>query len=181
MKFYKKLLLMLTVVSVLALLTYGLGTDPKAIPSPLVDQVAPAFTLSLFDGDTLRLADLRDKVVVLNFWASWCYPSCWNEAPRLQAAWDRHRDQGVVVVGVNYQDKEADARAFLKRFHKTYPNGRDTGSRISIDYGVYGVPETFFIDPQGRIAHKHIGEISAAVLHEWIPRLLSPTEGGPDA
>jgi cytochrome c biogenesis protein CcmG/thiol:disulfide interchange protein DsbE len=181
MKLWKKLLLLLAVMSVLVLLAYGLGTDPKAIPSPLVGQASPAFTLSLFDGNKLRSEDLRGKVVVLNFWASWCYPSCWNEAPRLQAAWEQYRDLGVMVVGVNYQDKEVNARAFLKRFHKTYPNGPDTGSRISIDYGVYGVPETFFIDPQGRIAHKHIGEISTAVLHECLPRLLSPRPGGPDA
>jgi cytochrome c biogenesis protein CcmG/thiol:disulfide interchange protein DsbE len=181
MRLWKKLLLFLTVVPVLLLLTYGLGTDPKVIPSPLVQRQAPEFTLPLFDGGTVRLADLRGKIVVLNFWASWCYPSCWNEAPRLQATWDRHRDQEVMVVGVNYQDKEADARAFLKRFGKTYPNGPDTGSRISIDYGVYGVPETFFIDPGGRIAHKHIGEINSAVLHQWITKLLSPRPGGPDA
>jgi cytochrome c biogenesis protein CcmG/thiol:disulfide interchange protein DsbE len=181
MMLWKKLLLLLSVVAVLLLLTYGLGTDPKAIPSPLVDQQAPAFSLPLFDGGEVRLAGLRGNVVVLNFWASWCYPSCWNEAPRLQAAWDQYRDQGVVIVGVNYQDKEADARAFLKRFGKTYPNGPDIGSRLSIDYGVYGVPETFFIDPQGRIGHKHIGEVSTTVLDEWINRLLSPQPGGPDA
>jgi cytochrome c biogenesis protein CcmG/thiol:disulfide interchange protein DsbE len=181
MALWKKLLLLLAVVSVLLLLTYGLGTDPKVIPSPLVNREAPAFTLQLFDGGTVRLADLRGKVVVLNFWASWCYPSCWNEAPRLERVWERYRNQGVMVVGVNYQDKEEDARAFIRRFNKTYPNGPDTGSRISIDYGVYGVPETFFIDPQGRIAHKHIGEVSTAVLDDWITRLLPSRQGGPDA
>lgn len=180
---WKKLLRLLTIasvlVSVLLLLAYGLGTDPRAIPSPLIGREAPLFTLSLFDGGTLRLADMRGQVVVLNFWASWCYPACWNEAPRLQAAWDQYRDQGVMIVGLNYQDREADARAFIERFGKTFPNGPDTGTRIAIDYGVYGVPETFFIDPQGRIAHKHIGEISTAVLHEWITRLLVQRQGEP--
>lgn len=183
MAYWKKLLCLLAVASALAsvllLLAYGLGTDPRAIPSPLVGREAPLFTLSLFDGGTLRLADMRGQVVVLNFWASWCYPACWNEAPRLQAAWEQYREQGVVLVGVNYQDREADARAFIERFGKTFPNGPDTGTRIAIDYGVYGVPETFFIDPQGRIAHKHIGEISNAVLHEWITRLRAQRQGEP--
>src|SRR5712692_1248608 len=168
-------------VSVLLLLASGLGTDPRAIPSPLVGREAPLFTLALFDGGTLRLADLRDKVVILNFWASWCYPACWNEAPVLQAAWEQYRDQGVVVVGVNYQDREADARAFIARFGHTFPNGPDPGSRMAIDYGVYGVPETFFIDRQGRIAHKHIGAIGTAVLREWIARLLSQRRGEPSS
>ena len=178
---WKKLLRLFAIasvlVSVLLLLAYGLGTDPRTIPSPLVGREAPLFTLSLFDGGTLRLAELRGKVVVLNFWASWCYPACWNEAPRLQAAWEQYREQGVVLVGVNYQDREAAARAFIERFGKTFPNGPDAGTRIAIDYGVYGVPETFFIDAQGRIAYKHIGEISTAVLHEWITRLLSQKQG----
>jgi cytochrome c biogenesis protein CcmG/thiol:disulfide interchange protein DsbE len=165
--------------SVLLLLAYGLGTDPRAIPSPLIGREAPPFSLPLFDGGTLRLTDLRGNVVVLNFWASWCYPACWNEAPRLQAVWEQYRDQGVMLVGVNYQDREADARAFIERFGKTFPSGPDAGSRIAIDYGVYGVPETFFIDRQGRIAHKHIGEIGTAVLHEWITRLLSQRRGEP--
>lgn len=180
---WKKLLSLLAVASVLAsvllLLAYGLGTDPRAIPSPLVERQAPLFTLPLFDGRTLRLEDMRGKVVVLNFWASWCYPACWNEAPVLQAAWEQYRDQGVVIVGVNYQDREADARAFIERFGHTFPNGPDTGSRIAIDYGVYGVPETFFIAPQGRIAYKQIGEISPAVLQAWITRLLSQRPGEP--
>jgi cytochrome c biogenesis protein CcmG/thiol:disulfide interchange protein DsbE len=167
--------------SVLLLLAYGLGTDPRAIPSPLIGREAPPFTLPLFDGGTLRLTDLRGKVVVLNFWASWCYPACWNEAPRLQAVWEQYRDQGVMLVGVNYQDREADTRAFIERFGKTYPSGPDGGSRIAIDYGVYGVPETFFIDRGGHIAHKHIGEIGTAVLHEWITRLLSQRGGEPSS
>jgi cytochrome c biogenesis protein CcmG/thiol:disulfide interchange protein DsbE len=185
MRRWKKLFSLLVaasgLASVLLLLAYGLGTDPRAIPSPLIGREAPPFSLPLFDGGTLRLTDLRGNVVVLNFWASWCYPACWNEAPRLQAVWEQYRDQGVMLVGVNYQDREADARAFIERFGKTFPSGPDVGSRIAIDYGVYGVPETFFIDRQGRIAHKHIGEIGTAALHEWITRLLSQRRGEPSS
>jgi cytochrome c biogenesis protein CcmG/thiol:disulfide interchange protein DsbE len=180
-KLFSVLVVVLSLAAVLLLLAYGLSADPRAIPSPLVGREAPPFTLPLFEGGTLRQSDLRGNVVVLNFWASWCYPACWNEAPRLQVAWEQYRDQGVLVVGAAYQDREADARAFIKRFGKTFPSGPDTGSRIAIDYGVYGVPETFFIDAQGRIAHKHVGEISTAVLHDWITRLLAQRRGEPSS
>jgi cytochrome c biogenesis protein CcmG/thiol:disulfide interchange protein DsbE len=111
-------------------------------------------------------------VVLVNFWASWCYPACWNEAPRLQAAWERYREKGLVMVGIVYQDREPNAREFIRKHGKTYPNGVDPKSRIAIDYGVYGVPETFFIDREGRIAHKHVGEIPVETLTREIERLL---------
>jgi cytochrome c biogenesis protein CcmG/thiol:disulfide interchange protein DsbE len=155
-------------LGVLALFAWGLTRDPKLIPSPLIDKEAPLFALELFDGGTFRLEEQRGKVVVLNVWASWCYPACWNEAPRLEAAWRQYRDQRVVLVGLNYQDREADARAFIQRFGKTFPNGPDKGSKIAIAYGVYGVPETFFIDDAGRIYAKHIGEISWQTLQAKI-------------
>ncbi len=167
-------LLGLTVVAVglVALLAFGFTRDPREIPSPLVGRVAPPFALKLLDGGELRLADLRGKIVVLNFWASWCYPACWNEAPRLEGAWRRHREHGVMVVGTVYQDTAANAREFVKQHGKTFPNGLPEG-RVPIDYGVYGVPETFFIDRDGRIAHKHTGEISEAVLETEIQKLLA--------
>jgi cytochrome c biogenesis protein CcmG/thiol:disulfide interchange protein DsbE len=165
----------------LALLAWGLSRDPRLIPSPLIGKEAPPFTLALFDGGTFRLEEQRGRVVVLNVWASWCYPACWNEAPRLEAAWRQYRDQGVMVVGLNYQDREADARAFIQRFGKTFPNGPDKGSKIAIAYGVYGVPETFFIDHTGRIYAKHTGEISretlAAKIEEGLARRRHPLGG----
>jgi cytochrome c biogenesis protein CcmG/thiol:disulfide interchange protein DsbE len=161
-------------LGVLALFAWGLTRDPKLIPSPLIGKEASPFTLELFNGGMFRLEEQRGKVVVLNVWASWCYPACWNEAPRLEAAWRQYRDQGVIVVGLNYQDREGEARAFIQRFGKTSPNGPDKGSKIAIAYGVYGVPETFFIDDAGRIYAKHIGEISwetlAAKIEEGLAR-----------
>jgi len=161
------------VLGLLALFAWGLTRDPKLIPTPLIGREASPFTLELFDGGTFRLEEQRGKVVVLNVWASWCYPACWNEAPRLEAAWHKYRDQGVVVVGLNYQDREADARAFIQRFGKTFPNGPDKGSKIAIEYGVYGVPETFFIDHAGRIYAKQIGEISWETLEAKIEEGLA--------
>lgn len=157
---------------VIALLAYGFTRSPKDIPSPLLRQPAPDFTLALLDGGRLTLSEQRGKVVVVNFWASWCYPACWNEAPRLQAAWERYREKGVVLVGVIYQDREPNAREFIRRHGKTYPNGMDAKSRVAIDYGVYGVPETFFIDREGRIAHKHVGELRTDTLTREIERQL---------
>jgi cytochrome c biogenesis protein CcmG, thiol:disulfide interchange protein DsbE len=169
----RTLLLFALVVGFVGLLAFGFTRDPKEIPSPLVGRPAPAFTLQLLDGGELRLDDLRGKNVVLNFWASWCYPACWNEAPRLEGAWRRHRAHDVMVIGAVYQDTAANARDFVRQHGKTYPTGLDQGTRAGIAYGVYGVPETYFIDRGGRIAHKHIGEISERVLEEEIQKLLT--------
>jgi cytochrome c biogenesis protein CcmG/thiol:disulfide interchange protein DsbE len=160
-------------VSLLALFAWGLTRDPRQIPTPLIGKEASPFTLALFDGGTFRLTEQRGKVVVLNVWSSWCYPACWNEAPWLEAAWRQYRDQGVIVVGLNYQDREAEARAFIQRFGQTFPNGPDQGSKIAIAYGVYGVPETFFIDHTGRIYAKRIGEISWETLEVKIEEGLA--------
>ena len=167
------LLLTALVVGFVALLAFGFTRDAKEIPSPLVGRPAPPFSLQLLDGGELRLDDLRGKIVVLNFWASWCYPACWNEAPRLEGAWRRHQKHDVMVVGSVYQDTIAAARDFVRQHGKTFANGMDQRSRAAIAYGVYGVPETFFIDREGRIAHKHIGEISEGVLEAEIQKLLA--------
>jgi len=169
---WKVFLVLAFVFSLLVLFAYGLTRDPKAIPSPLVKKEAPLFTLNLLEGGRLRLQDLRGKVVVVNFWSTWCYPACWNEAPRLEAGWRKYQDRGVVVVGIVYQDTEENAKAFVKRFGKTYPIGLDLKSRIAIEYGVYGVPETFFIDREGKITHKHVGELSDAILEQQLEKLL---------
>jgi cytochrome c biogenesis protein CcmG/thiol:disulfide interchange protein DsbE len=169
---WKTLLVPLASVPVILLLAYGFRTDPRAIPSPLVTKPAPAFRLAAFDGPEVSLASLRGTPVVLNFWASWCYPACYEEAPHLEAAWRRYKDRGLMMVGVAIQDKEAAAREFMRKFAFTFPNGPDPGSKISIDYGVYGVPETLFIDRQGRIAYKHVGALTPALLDAQIQALL---------
>lgn len=171
---WKKLLIPLSVVPFLALLAYAFKLDPKYVPSPLIQKPAPDFTLKLLDGGTIILSHLRGRPVVVNFWASWCFPACWNEAPRLEAAWQRYKDRGLMIIGVVYQDREQNARDFIAQHGKTYPNGMDPESRIAIDYGVYGVPETFFIDRGGLIAHKQIGEISTEILTAQVEKLLGP-------
>jgi len=163
----------LAVVPVLVLLAYGFKTDPHAIPSPLVGKPAAAFELKTFDGSPVSLASLRGQVVVVNFWASWCYPACYEEAPALERGWKRYQDRGVTMVGVNIQDKEELARKFLGQFAHTFPNAPDPAGRVSVDYGVYGVPETFFIDRRGRIRAKHVGAVTDEILRKEIDRLLA--------
>jgi len=162
------------------LLAYGFTKDPRYIQSPLVAKHAPSFTLALFDGGTLTLKDLQGKAVLLNFWASWCVP-CRAEARTLEGAWQKYKDRDVVFLGVNIQDKEEDARNFLKEFGITYLNVRDSSGKIAVDYGVWGIPETFFLDRQGRITYKHVGELRAptvvAKLDEALRGIVSAQEG----
>ncbi len=162
----------LSVVPLLILLAYGFRTDPRAIPSPLVGRPAPRFSLALFDGGSLSLERLKGKVVVVNFWASWCYPACYEEAPVLEQGWRRYKERGVVVLGVDIQDTEEAARKFMKQFSLTFPNGPDPAGKVSVDYGVYGVPETFFIDRNGRIGKKHVGAVTETVFTGEVERLL---------
>ncbi|MGH7392346.1 MAG: TlpA family protein disulfide reductase [Candidatus Rokuibacteriota bacterium] len=155
--------MLLPAVAVVALLAYSFGREPRYIESPMLGRAAPGFTLTLFEGRALRLEDLRGTVVFLNFWASWC-PPCRAEAPELEATWRLLREQGVVFLGVNTQDEEARARAFIEEFGISYPNGRDAGGRIAIDYGVWGLPEAYLIDAEGRITYKHVGTLGPALL-----------------
>ena len=114
---------------------------------------APDFTLTTFEGEQISLADLRGKVVVLNFWASWCKP-CEQEAADLEAAWRMYQPGGeVVFLGVDWTDTESKAYQYLEKFDITYPNGPDLGTRISQAYRTTGVPETYIIDRQGVLAY----------------------------
>ena len=169
---WKKALIPLACVPVIILLAYGFWTDPRAIPSPLVEKAAPNFKITVYDGRDLSLDSLKGRPVVLNFWASWCYPACYEEAPLLESTWRKYKKQGLMMIGVAIQDKEANAREFMRRFNFTFPNGPDPGSKISIDYGVYGVPETFFIDRQGRIAYKHVGVLTPGLMETKLRAIL---------
>jgi cytochrome c biogenesis protein CcmG, thiol:disulfide interchange protein DsbE len=164
-------LLPLSAVPVLALLAYGFQTNPRDIPSPLVGRPAPGFALTTFAGQPFDLEAQRGNVVVINFWASWCYPACYEEAPVLEEGWRTWRERGVVVVGVNIQDTEDKARGFLADFGLTFPNAPDPSGKVAIDFGLYGVPETFFIDRQGRIRAKHVGAVTAAVFRAQVETL----------
>ena len=154
---------LLPAVAVLVLLAYGFSREPHYIETPMLGRMAPSFTLTLFDGRSIRLEDFRGKVVFVNFWASWC-PPCRAEAPMLEAMWRDVKTEGVVFIGINTQDEEAKARDFIEEFGLTYPNARDPHGKMAIDYGVWGLPEAFVVDPAGRITYKHIGTLAPSVL-----------------
>lgn len=132
---------------------------------------APDFTVTTFDGEEISLNDLRGQVVVVNFWASWCIP-CKDEAPVLQAAWEKYRDQGVVLLGVAYVDTPTNSLAFIDEFGITYPNAPDAGTRISDAYHITGVPETFIIDQAGNIAQFFYAQVTEPELSATLDRLI---------
>ena len=162
----------LSAVPVLVLLAYGFRLNPRDVPSPLVGRVAAPFSLTTFTGEPLSLAAQRGKVVVVNFWASWCHPACYEEAPALERSWRSYRDRDVVVIGVDIQDSMEAARKFMTDFSLSFPNARDVSGKVSVDYGVYGVPETFFIDRKGVIRAKHVGAVNDEVFRIQVERLL---------
>jgi cytochrome c biogenesis protein CcmG/thiol:disulfide interchange protein DsbE len=140
------------VAGLLALLIWKLTHQTHA---PKIGGPAPAFSASSIDGGSVSLASLRGKAVVLNFWASWCVP-CKTEATKLEEQWQQYRDEGVVFVGVDYHDVTSDARTFLERHGVTYTTVRDGSGAIGDRYGLTGVPETYFVNRQGRLVGAHI-------------------------
>jgi len=157
----------------LAILAFGLVRTQQGPVS--VGQTAPHFTITTFESQQIRMTDLKGKVIVVNFWASWCKP-CESEAADLEAAWRYYQPGGdVVFLGVDYVDTEPEARGYLNKFDITYPNGPDLGTRISQAYRMRGVPETYIISPSGILAVQKIGPFaSLAEIKAAIDPLLSP-------
>ena len=129
-------------------------------------RAAEDFSLKSFDGETIQLSDLRGKVVVLNFWSSWCV-ACKKEAPVFQRVWQSHQDKDVVILGVNIWDKEEQATGFLAEQGITYPNGTPEGN-LAAEYGLTGIPETFVIDTEGMIVRRWLGPMTDAELSALI-------------
>jgi cytochrome c biogenesis protein CcmG/thiol:disulfide interchange protein DsbE len=130
--------------------------------------IAPDFTVKTFDGKTIHLADLKGKGVVVNFWASWCDP-CREEAKLLEQAWQREQGKDIVFIGLDYLDQEHSAQAYLNEFGITYPSGPDIQSAAAREYGITGVPETFFIGPDGMIKQYLLKQlVSDAELNQYL-------------
>ncbi|MFN8378163.1 MAG: redoxin domain-containing protein [Anaerolineae bacterium] len=133
---------------------------------------APDFDFTTFDGQTMRLSDLRGKVVVMNFWASWCGP-CRDEAAELQAAWEHYQDSGdVAFLGVAYADNGPRSIDYLNEFGITYLNAPDLGTRISEQYHIQGVPETFIINQDGNVERFIFAGVTREALQRYIDPLL---------
>jgi cytochrome c biogenesis protein CcmG/thiol:disulfide interchange protein DsbE len=144
--------------------------DPKALPSALINKPAPEFTLAGLDGgDGLKLDALKGQAVLINFFASWCEP-CRDEHPALMQL---AKTGQVPLYGIAYKDKPEDAQRFLKLLGDPYRRiGLDQSGRTAIDFGVYGVPETYVIDREGRIRLRHVGPLSAADITRQLLPLL---------
>ena len=154
-------------LALVGFLAVGLKLDPREVPSPLVGKAAPPFELPQLQqsGKRFSPADMRGKVWLLNVWASWCV-SCRDEHPVLVEL----SKQGVLpILGLNYKDQDAEAQRWLAQFGNPYQiSAVDADGRIGIDYGVYGVPETYLIDAEGVIRYKQIGPLTQAVLEQKI-------------
>ncbi len=167
----KFLILIAILVPTLALLYFGLRRDPRTLPSALIHKPAPDFELKTLDEQTVSLASLKGKPLVLNFWSTWCGP-CAAEHQLLREAQKVFAPKGVVFYSIPDEDTVENVRLFLKKYGKASPILLDPELRTAIDYGVAGVPETFFIDAQGMILYKHAGMLTPALLEANIPRLF---------
>jgi cytochrome c biogenesis protein CcmG/thiol:disulfide interchange protein DsbE len=165
------LLAMAVFAGVVAFFAKGLGIDSRKLPSVLIDKPAPAFDLPPLLAGTPGLSDgdLKGRVTLVNVWASWCIP-CRVEHPVLMRL---ARDGKAEVVGINWKDKKADAETFLKELGNPFARiGFDQAGRVGIDWGVYGVPETYVIDRTGRIRHKVVGPITPEELNGRLTPLI---------
>ena len=176
MKYLKFLLPLAVFLGLVGFLAVGLKLDPKEVPSPLIDKAAPAFSLTRLDDATqlIRREDLLGKVWMLNVWASWCV-ACREEHPLLVEFAQRKL---LPVYGLNYKDTRPDGLKWLARFGNPYQASLfDNDGRVGIDWGVYGVPETFIVDRQGLVRFKHIGPLTPDVIRSRIEPLIRQLNG----
>ena len=157
-------------------LAAGLGLNPREVPSPLIDKAAPAFRLPQLQdaGKSLGTDDLKGKVWILNVWASWCV-ACLEEHPILV---EFSKQNVLPMYGLNYKDRREDALKWLAEHGNPYTlSMEDSDGRVGIDYGVYGVPETYVIDRNGIIRYKRIGPVTVPILKEKILPLVRQLQG----
>ena len=160
--------LIVVVILVASVLSVGLGRDPTVVQSVFLDRAAPPLTGPTLDGPPFDLAEHRGNVAIVNVWASWC-TACKEEHPELEAAAQRLSPHGVQFVGINTQDTVDAARDFLQEMGgSSYPSVLDPDGRKSVDWGIFGVPETFIVDADGNVRAKSVG----AVNQEWIVRTV---------
>jgi cytochrome c biogenesis protein CcmG/thiol:disulfide interchange protein DsbE len=166
------------VVLVGAALGMRFGTDPSVVDSPMIGRSVPALTLPYLErSGSLSLGTADAEVLVVNFWASWCVP-CRNEHDDLLAAASRYADDGVQFLGIVFQDQPDQAIAFLDELGRGYDHVTDPSSRAAIEFGVFGVPETYVIDGDGIIRAKIVGESDIGLLSATVEDVLAGREPG---
>lgn len=165
------LLLIIIVAPILYLLAFGLTRNPRELPSVLVGKPAPSFFLETLDGETVSLETFKGSPVVINFWATWCGP-CFYEHSILKEARALYEPKGAHFLGVVYQDEKKTVEQFLEEMGEPFFVLLDPKSQMAIDYGVGGVPETFFIDRKGVIRHKLQGVLNQNILKEKLENLF---------
>jgi thiol-disulfide isomerase/thioredoxin len=152
------------------LLLHGCGED-TTVRNAAASEPAPAFALELFNGGNFTLGENKGKVVVINFFASWCV-SCGEETPIIEKVAQEYAPRAVVFLAVAVDDTETKARAFLRKAGLTIPAGLDKSGKIKDAYGIYGMPTTFFIDKAGRVSYLHAGAVTEQLLKHEIDKLL---------
>ncbi len=166
------------IVGLSALFFFGLGNDPKLIPSPLKGKSAPLFQAETVSGEAFSSEALQGKVALITFWASWC-TTCKADEPLINSLRTRYKERDdFVVVGVGTQDTHGNIQSHLAKGGRPYLNLYDGKGRIAIDFGVYGVPETYLLDKDGTIKEKMVGPINAKKLNELIRALLAGETAG---
>lgn len=158
----------------IAVLYFGLTRDPRTLPSALVKKPAPLFSLINLEGKSVSLTEAKGHPVVLNFWSTWCGP-CLAEHQTIRHGIHLFEPQGVIFYSILYEDSPENAQAFIREYGKAAEVLLDPGLRSAIDYGVAGVPETFFIDREGRIVHKQTGVLTMEVLVGTLEKLIQST------
>lgn len=171
---WSRLLVWAAVIGLLALLGIGVlraqqGQVQQGQPAP--DFSIRGFANTPLAGNVFSLTEGRGQIILVNFWASWCLP-CRDEAPALESAWQKYKDQGVMIIGMDWADTEKEAVAFINEFGITYLNGPDLGTRAGQAYRIRGVPETYIINRQGILAWVKIGPTTLSELQGVIDSLL---------
>ena len=178
----------LLALALFATLAYGLSNRSTATGRSGVTRVgkpAPDFAMRLLDVGTassqengeFRLSDHEGVPVVINFWASWC-PPCRQESPSFERLWRKYQATGIQFVGVDIQDEVSDAEEYVREFGLTFPNGVDPDGAITVEYGVIGLPVTFFIGSSGIVEGRWVGAITEDKLEEWVKTLLADSTQG---